>query len=298
MDIFENKLSQPSDDKYLWRYFKNKEHINNFLNGNIYFSKLTQFEDYYEAITPLHSIFLNYTKRSMTWLPFKEEPWESVKTNSLQDNLPFLMVSNEFKLLKMNLYHLHNKKYTDVEVSNLIAEFSANYEQINADHRKKQSKTYTNCWFIGDYEESALMWRSYSAPEGIAVCIPFKEFKEVMNRFFTYWSEKYTFRVTAGSVKYSQFYNSEEWYEEVKSGVPLAFFKHSSYKSENEYRIVVESDEVDFDQNMNIFVLFNHFHVILHPSSLFSDMEHFRKKKRGLLVRFSDLSYNVIKKPI
>lgn len=50
------KLLQPNDEEYLWRFIK-PEYVNSFLEGELYFAQLFEFDDYYESITPIYHLF-------------------------------------------------------------------------------------------------------------------------------------------------------------------------------------------------------------------------------------------------
>jgi len=63
-NIFKDtSLEQPRDHDFLWKFIKPK-HIDSFLAGELYFSQLIEFDDYYEAITPLHHLIISFSSRT------------------------------------------------------------------------------------------------------------------------------------------------------------------------------------------------------------------------------------------
>lgn len=302
MKIFENNLlSQPANNQILWRYIK-EERIDDFLNGDFYFSKLTQFDDYYEGIKPLHLILLNYIKRVDPWNYELDESIQRLAENDNYGNRIRLYTDNflaeyEDKLLFSNLAQLLGEEDQE-KLKTILNEKISSFSSILDSHREDQQKTLVSCWFLGDAIESALMWNSYSEQGGIAVYIPFEHFKRYCSTFFEL-SSKYNVlnnitKVTAGLVKYHHYYLTNEWLEEIKKGIPLAFFKHISYKNENEYRIIMETDDINAEQKHGLFPLIDHFQIILHPSATNKDMEEMRKRvNKRVHVKFSELSHTI-----
>ena len=124
-----------------------------------------------------------------------------------------------------------------------------------------------SCWFIGDFKESALMWRSYSDEGGIAVRINFGHFKERIKSYF-YIKNKYepfegVQTINAGKVKYSEYYFDKKWISDIQKGTPIGFFKHYSYQQENEYRILIQTEDPNSKSLTTIipFLIFNVFQV-------------------------------------
>ena len=294
-------LDQPKDDQILWRYIK-KDRIDDFLNGEVYFSRLSQFNDYYEGITPFHLMLLQFIKRSAPWYYQQGRAIQELQTNDSYINRLRLytdnfLIDNELKMLNSNLASLLEEN--DQEKLKIILDDKiANFNLIQNDHIKNQRRTLSSCWFLSNLIESALMWNSYSEPGGIAVFIPFENFKRSVCNFFNVSALHDTLKgiktVKAGLIKYHHYYLTNEWLENIKKNIPLAFFKHISYKNEQEYRIVMEVDDENAEQKYNLFCLMDNFQIILHPSATHLDMDMMRDRVKGRLhVKFSELSYTI-----
>ncbi|MBT1702298.1 hypothetical protein [Chryseosolibacter indicus] len=267
-------LKQPKDEDYLWRYIK-PERIRDFLDGNIYFSPLASFDDYYEAISPLHYCVLSFLKRSAPRnfdlsIPISEVP--DIET----------FIGNIF--MWMNLYHTNKvlSHLTGVTDEKLLREklfhYCENPKIFSQPRFEIQSSHCASCWFVGDSVESALMWASYSQPGGIAVRIRYSDFKAIVQNYFT--TNSYSLasqgvtNVYSGLIEYVDFDDQEKWSQLSDTGVPLAFFKQHFYKQENEYRLMIVKKDAQqpFNNLIRLIDDITKFTIILHPSSTHLDL--------------------------
>lgn len=292
ISIFDNKiLEQPKDYEYLWRFIK-PSRIESLLKGEIYFPSLFQYSDYFESISPLHHFLISIRKR------FSED-------NIIEWSKSNIRIEKFFARMEMANIEFHMKSILENNdpKKNWESFFESlnNIENIEKEHQLNQERTFTSCWFTGDKSESALMWSSYSEPKGIAIRIKFDKFRELIKSYFSnslnIFGELHE-NIYAGKVKYQDFTKYFEWMSELKSGRPLAFFKHESYIQENEYRIVVDLTKVKlgFNNSLKFFnpIFFDDIEFILHPSSNHNDLEHFRNRFRlpsSQVIKFSNLTF-------
>jgi hypothetical protein len=298
-EIFDNNiLEQPNDDEFLYRFIK-PERIDSLLKGEIYFAQLFEYEDYYEAITPIHHLIIQARNRIYD-LEFPN--WEN---NSL--DITEFAKRSRFSTELLILYKQLNA-ITKISDENKLIDYLnrkiIEFEVIQKEHINRQRSILCNCWFIGDLgEESALMWNSYSIKGGLAIRIRFKEFKFLLENYFYNNKQKVdpienVKTIKAGKVIYRRFNMENDWISDIEKGIPLSFFKHSSYKNENEYRIIIETDEVGHNgKSLNVFhsLSWEWFDVILHPSSTRLEMNAFKKLVSTYNINpkisFSKLSY-------
>lgn len=276
ISIFDNKiLEQPKDYEFLWRFIK-PSRIDALLNGEIYFPSLFQYNDYLESISPLHHFLISIRKRFSEY-NFKEWSKSNIRIEKFFTKMELANIEFHMKSILEN-----NDPIKNLEV---FYESLKNIEKIEKEHQLNQENIFTSCWFIGDKSESALMWSSYSEPKGIAIRIRFDKFKELIQSYFSNpmnTSNELLKNIYAGKVKYQDFSKYVEWMSELKSGRPLAFFKHKSFNQENEYRILVDLTKMNlgFKKSHKIInpIFFEDIVFILHPSSNHNDLEHFRKR--------------------
>ena len=290
MKIFENEnLEQPFDTEYLWRFIKPK-HLDHFLDNKLYFAQLFEYDDFYEAIDPTFYLLIRLSKR-LNKLSLPDKPLVSV-----------------FKRAAVNFEWTFLIKYLKT-ISGLDSEERAleylkdslkKIDELKEIHNSNQRRIYASCWFIGDLQESAMMWSSYSEKGGVAVRIAFQDFKQIMSYHFNTLGSnlkseiKY---VQAGKIKYRNFVNIKR-YEEFQNGTPASFFKHHSFKGENEYRIVIEryqEELLSFEKNQQFdqMLFSRHFEFILHPSARDSDYNSLKSKLNGQRINYSDLHWRV-----
>lgn len=293
--IFENpNLEQPSKYEYLWKFIK-KDRIQSFLNGELYFSQLFEYDDYFESITPLHHALLSFNN-----IIRNHEHFPKIKhTIGLKSLFQRSIFNNEIASVIKQIKRITGNDSTSAAFEILI-EAIGNWEKIEKEHNSLQKKFLCNCWFIGDIDESALMWNCYSDKGGIAVKIPFYFFKNSMENYFKSKKEfdpdENIKTVTAGKVIYSKYSYNESWNTEIEKGTPLHFFKHSSYSNENEYRIVIEVSDINNIKKIHYpFQLSTHqFEIILHPSATNDDKQFIKNMyshPESLNISFSELSF-------
>ncbi len=293
-------LKEPEAHEILWRFIR-PCHVKSFLEGGLYFAQLTQFNDFYEAITPMHYLLISMAKRSINW------KCERAKSGieSFLNQFKNLWTALDWNLFLTQFRLITGIAYEAEDFWPTITHLTENLEGIYTKHRKTQESFYSSCWFIGDFDESAMMWQCYSEPGGVAVRTTYERLKsnlkihfENLNRFELQNGIK---KVITGKVEYHKYALIASWVESMTKGVPLPFFKHDSFKNENEFRIVLEKEagfSNEFQQKQNIFhANLDDFRIILHPSSQITDIEKLKQMSSysyGLNILMSELSYRLI----
>lgn len=292
-------LNQPTEDQYLWRYIK-ADRIQSFLDGEIYFSPLHDFDDFYESIEPLHYFIHSFAKRALH-LKFDL----SKQLNELPDSESVL--GN--MLMWVALYDIEKKismitGITDEkELTKKIMEYGENMSQFIKPHLEFHRQHYSSCWFVGDCFESALMWTAYSKPGGVAVRIKFSDFKTSIQKYFeNQFADPFLStgiqEIFAGLITYKDYNDATEWFKDIKAGIPRPFFKQHFYRQENEFRILIKRQDNFSDSD------FNRLHqivdgiqtdIILHPTATPDDLQKMKSKvadKKHLRIRLSDMDFN------
>jgi len=282
------ELKQPENGEYLWRYIK-PGRIGDFLNGEVYFSTLRQFEDYYEGITPTHIFLLNYLRETCY-----------VNQNLVYDRNPIqlaletmkMRLSEQILLRQLQLVTgIANKE----KILFFVEECFEKFQEIEQEHLRLQAKIHCSCWFVGNEEESAAMWKAYSQEGGIAVRIRADRFMskisnhvEAVNRFNP---DTGIDTIHLGKVEYHHYQLSEKWMTRVQNGVPLAFFKHKSFEHESEFRMIYEVENGQASSQIPLFPLLNDFTITLHPSTPVGEFPEVSKKysDRGARVLLSQM---------
>jgi hypothetical protein len=283
MDPFRhNFLKQPNDDQYLWRYIK-PERIQSFIDGDLYFSPLTAFDDFYESITPLHYYLISFLKRSVS------------KKFDLSKHISELSDIESFAgqvFMWLNIHDIQKKltRITGItdekKLKDTLFNYCENLGQFLKPHTENQEKHCASCWFVGDHVESALMWACYSQPGGIAVNIRFADFKNMVQKSFSDLNvnlSSFGIKDTySGLIEYKDYNYHEDWLNSIDSGVPLPFFKQHFFKQENEYRLVLHRESSNSNQNSKNLIKviddISKFHIILHPTSNHLDLDRLKKR--------------------
>ncbi len=289
------QYSEPNGEEYLWRYIK-PQYVDSFLNGDIYFAMLNQFNDNFEAIDPVHYFiyhFLNYGIGKQ--FDFSKRITEIETSEELRDRL----------LMSISIYDLEKKisRITGItkksELEELIKFHIKNINDLAQSQFDFQYKHYASCWFVGDHIESALMWSSYSEPNGIAVRIKYKDFKKITETYFKETQEKIfgIEKCYAGLITYCDYNDPNDWLAKIENGGNLIFFKQQFYKDEREYRFVLKRYDglprEMFNQKHQIFKDISKFDVLLHPASLPDEITRIQAKLPGSLkcrVSMSEMS--------
>jgi hypothetical protein len=238
-------------------------------------SPLASFEDYYEAITPLHYCVLSFLKRSASRdfdlsIPISEVP----NTETFIGNI----------FMWLNLHHTNKvlSRLTGISNEKLLRDklfyYCENPKILSAPHFETQNCHYASCWFVGDSVESALMWASYSQPGGIAVRIRYLDFKAIVEKYFTINrdalnSEGVT-NLYSGLIEYIDYNDQKKWSELLATGLPLPFFKQHFYKQENEFRLMLvkSNTQQHFTNLIKLIDDISKFTIILHPCSTHLDL--------------------------
>ncbi|MCF8465463.1 MAG: hypothetical protein K9G41_11515 [Flavobacteriales bacterium] len=288
--IFPYTLKQPEKYQYLWRYIK-PTRIDDFVNGKLFFPTLRDFEDYYEGITPLHLFILSYIRQMMTLdLDVQHE-----KTPIFQFPTGDMITAHFSDRILLRQLRLLTDINEEEKIREIVKETVDKHSEMHAKHRQYQSETRCSCWFVGGEEESALMWKTYSEEGGIAVRIRADNF---IGKFETLSKVGKDMkidlgidRIYFGLVEYHHYQLDEDWIHRFKNGVPLAFFKHNSFKYENEFRLIYHASGENLIQEISPFGLLTDFTVVLHPNTSAEQMlnlsNQFRKK--GAIVRPSQM---------
>jgi len=257
---------------------------------------LYDFDDYYEGITPLYYFTFNFLRRTHNLKISKKNQY--LKT--LSDWLNNSRISFEIAHLRNQIKRITHVVDTDI-IDEIFNDSKERLEQYHKEHIEYQKCIYCNSWFIGDLEESALMWKSYSEEGGIAVRTSFIKFRKMIESYFQAKNKFDPFQgvisVKAGKVKYRKYYLDNDWISDIQNGTPLGFFKHFSYQQEKEYRVLIETETLDVPNNFSpllnpFYPLFNKFEIVLHPSSTWNDFEYLKNKfeyPRQLRASFSEL---------
>jgi hypothetical protein len=139
------------------------------------------------------------------------------------------------------------------------------------------------------------MWKTYSQEGGVAVRIRVDRF---IKKFTTFREVTKNYKIDTGidkiyfgMVEYHHYQLSEKWIERVGNKIPLAFFKHNSFKHENEFRLIYQSSTTNSVREISPFGLLNDFTVVLHPSTSPEQMQDVSKryKKKGAMVQPSQM---------
>ena len=290
-------LRLPTSKTYLWRYIK-PNRIESFLNGDLHFSALLAFDDQQEAITPRHSFILNFMK-SHAAVPF------DLKTPFNQQDKDTMVGT---MLMWLNIYVLEKKfllteGITDRnEVSKILYHFIDNQKEIINEHTETQLKHYATCWFASGLDESSLMWTSYSEPGGIAVRIPYTEFRNNLKHYFNSIDLKASGikNIKYGLMHYiDQEVDYVKWADLIKKGVPLPFFKQHYFKQEREFRVMLEREDnfpqKDFRTTHKVFSSLTNYNIILHPVSGMDELEYIKSRipsDMSIKVKLSNMSFN------
>lgn len=295
-----SELEQPQDNEFLWRFIKPK-YIKHFIHGELYFSQLTEFDDYYESITPMHHLVLSY----MNKMYGREIPPENKGLVHLRTLFQRMAFGMELSMFQKHLKEITKSQDKDVNWK-ALANAIDDIENIHNKHIENQLKTHASCWFIGNFTESALMWSSYSQPGGIAIKIRFSDFKRLIQDYFKFIDYNNRLsginRILGGKIKYLHYRMEPQWSAMLESGTPPSFIKHASFKQENEYRLIIERTEKIQDDSEKVFRPFishDYFDIILHPSASIEDFESLKEKLKDKLqprISFSELAYRVREK--
>lgn len=291
------KYKEPNDEEYLWRYIK-PQYVDSFLSGDIYFAMLSQFEDSFEAIEPLHYFVYQFLNRGLGQQFDFSKPMKEL--SSSEEVMGTLLMSIGIYDLEKKLSRITGK--TDrSELSALVKHHVENMNDFIQPQFNFQSKHYASCWFVGDHIESALMWSAYSEPNGIAVRIKYKDFKDLIENYFSD-TKKSTLGIEecyAGLIDYCDYNDPDDWLAKIEKKENPIFFKQQFYKDEREFRFVIKRYEnfplEVFNQKHKIFEDNSKFNIILHPTSGPDDIGKFQSKLKGDLrfrVSMSEMSLN------
>jgi hypothetical protein len=103
-----------------------------------------------------------------------------------------------------------------------------------------QDTNYANCWYISDYE-SVAMWKLYSNPDSVAIRVPYAILKdEILNYNFELTYEDFE-NLRFGCVDYFKFNDLDKLTDIVGIHKDPGFFKDLSFKHENEFRIILQT---------------------------------------------------------
>lgn len=90
-----------------------------------------------------------------------------------------------------------------------------------------------------------------------------------MQRFFIgerkiglYFPDEEIVKIISGKVKHKRFYFESEWLDYIKKGIPLPFFKHISYKDEQEYRLIIQKISPEAGEKITHIYLLAHLILI------------------------------------
>jgi hypothetical protein len=273
-------LEMPKDYQYLWRYIK-PHRISDTLQGNVYMPTLREFDDYFEAITPMHLFVLDWY-RKFSCLQQSPPDQSLLKMNIPSREMIAAHFDNQILLRQIRLLtgieELH-------KIEQVLEDIVLNFDRIRADHFIQQSKYRASCWFVGTEEESAVMWKSYSEKGGVAIRIRVDRFLSSVRTWVDcqnrYGVPSIDASIYMGMVKYHNYQLSEKWMEEVKTGIPLMFFKHASYSHENELRIVIdpknEAAKNYFQNSQSLLGIMLPMDVILRPDTPIEEFLSFQK---------------------
>lgn len=297
MKVYFEDLTQPNENEYLWRYLK-PERIESLLKGEVYFSSLLDFQDQHEAITPLHAAlfkFLSYNanKKFDLQTPLGEQDVETTVGTFM---MWLALYDLEKKLATLGLVEKTE------QVPEILQHYLGQPTLLHKPHIDTLTSFYSSCWFVGNYDESSLMWSSYSKPGGVAVRIGISDFKKQLVEYFesrALVSEGIK-KVFCGLIDYVDHdADFEEWNNKIKNGVPLAFFKQHHFKEEREFRILLErktsKQDVNFKRIHPIFGNLKNYEIILHPSSRqneFAALKEIIPIDKGIKLNFSRLRFN------
>jgi hypothetical protein len=304
-----NFLKEPNEHDYVWRYMS-IEKLSSFLKGELYLSPLNDFDDYYEGITPTHFYllqFLNY----LALLENKKYNSKEEGIRSLFSNIKFLPEILNLKQLQSRIAN-HWKLGEIDNLHDLIAEQLENYHIIEQNHEIFQKNNFCSCWFVtNNIEESYLMWKSYCNKHGVVIRIRYKDFKKLINDSLSYDANSHfkdpsiTESFNVGLINYQDYKLSNAWSDEISKEKSPVFFKHYSYKNENELRVhVKKNDKTTLFNNIFTFAsfqLYGKFDIIINPWANFLEyytIENMIKDNNTKAdIYFSELSHGIYKKP-
>jgi hypothetical protein len=188
------------------------------------------------------------------------------------------------------------------DASLIINKYLDNPDLLHEPHINTLTSFYSSCWFIGGFEESALMWTSYSKAGGIAVRIKFSDFKNILIKHFHTKDDvsESVLKIHSGMINYVDYdADFQEWNDKILARVPLPFFKQHYYKQESEYRVLIEKNPVLADIFFNrihlVFKDLQEYDIILHPASWLDELNKIKEiipKDKRVKVNFSRLRFS------
>ena len=136
--IFENTyLEQPKNHEFLWRFIK-KKYVKNFLKGELHFACLKDFDDYYEAITPLHYFMLIFKRRSYNLRISNKSNHLKTLNDRINESRIFLEITQLQKQL-MEITHINDKD----KIAEVFTESIENLEKFHLKHIENQKRYYS-----------------------------------------------------------------------------------------------------------------------------------------------------------
>lgn len=253
-----NKLDKPSPNKYLVKYTGLKN-VTDFLSGNLFFNSVFNYDDYFEAISPVHLLIHHIKKNKLEeffYLQFKEDPYLSDVYDIIRHSGRLNLEDKQLTKLK-SLLELENEstqEWSIEEVKDWLLNYMAYFDQQDYFHYSFQKRNYVNCWFQSpscNQLESYLMWKNYADKDSILIAIQFKHLEAILTevgnqgvieplnktdeeRFENI--ESTDFDLFYGRVDYRNYLDID--LPNKDNDKPSVFFKDLSYQHENEFRIL------------------------------------------------------------
>lgn len=206
---------QPSEnERSLYRYVSFDKLLDFLANGRIAFSRLDTFEDKQEGV----SIF-------------------NLATRILGDKITEKTGEEWMGKVAYGLLNLVPNKKNSIAV------------QVN----KFRKESYASCWYSNNHE-SVAMWKLYSKHDSVAIKIPRKKLKEILDNNLFSVSSSYVQSILHGEVKYFRFNDSNDFSDVLTDPENFqGFIKDKSFEHEREYRIVLSMNyEEDLPQKGRI----------------------------------------------
>lgn len=190
----------PPNDSFLYRYVTIDKLLDFLSNGRIPLVRLNVFEDKLEGVDINH-LLLNYYSDKIA-----EETAKSY--------------GGIFKHITHNVNPTRRN-------------------ELRREREKFQKINYASCWYVNNHE-SVAMWQLYSRPDSVAIRIPFNNLSnELENYSFELTYNEYE-KFRYGTIDYHRFNDHNELLKIEEKENNIGFIKDTSFKHEQEFRIMVE----------------------------------------------------------
>ncbi len=194
--------------KYVYRYLSLEKLIDFLESASLYFARLDRFEDNLEGILP-------------------------------KDVLSLIVRIEEIPAVEDRNPDIPKEKWDDIEHERVEA-----LRLVQNELDRIQKKRYASCWFLGE-NESLGMWDLY-APSGFLIRFEIKTLQNLIKSKINDQKTNFiqTDLVAVGKVSYEDY--DQIFIEQFGEDEELpGFRKHVAFKHEEEYRIIIHTEQTD-----------------------------------------------------